>query len=415
MKAEILSVGTELLLGQITDTNAPYLAQHLSALGIDNYYISQVGDNLGRLVDALRRAWERSDLIVITGGLGPTEDDLTREAVAELLGEEMVVQPELEAHLRAFFARRGIPMPERNLKQATLIPSARAIPNPIGTAPGWWVEKDGHILVCMPGVPVEMKKMWEEQVVPRLQQRAGGQIILSRTLKIWGLGESTVEHLVAEHIRSTNPTLATYAKPDGIHLRLTAKAASRAEAEALIASFEPKLRAIVGDHIYGVDDETLAGVTGRLLREQGLWAAAMESVSGGLLASLITDAPGSSACFRGGIVAYDPSIKIASGVPAATIERHGVVSAETALAMARAARQRLDADIGLATTGVAGPDSLEGHPPGTVHVAIDDRGRTYVESTRYSTTRSEVKRRAAMTALYLLWRAARGAEQKPWR
>src|SRR5947209_14169473 len=191
MRAEILSCGTELLLGHITDTNATYLAKSLAALGIDLYFVSQVGDNQGRIVETLRRAWERSNLIIMTGGLGPTEDDLARESISALLGENMQVDPELEADLRAMFATRNSRMPERNVKQATLIPSAQALSNPLGTAPGWWVEKDGRIVVAMPGVPVEMKKMWEEQAVPRLQSRLpGGAVILSRTLKCIGIGES---------------------------------------------------------------------------------------------------------------------------------------------------------------------------------------------------------------------------------
>lgn len=405
MKAEILSVGTELLLGQIVDTNANYLAQQLAPLGIDLYYISQVGDNLGRLTETIRRALERSDLLIITGGLGPTEDDLTREAIAAALGEEMTVQPELEAELRAFFERRGRPMPFRNLKQATLIPSARALPNPIGTAPGWWVERDGKVIVAMPGVPVEMRKMWEEQVVPRLQRAHGGQVIVSRTLKTIGIGESHAEDLVADLIRSTNPTLATYAKPDGVHLRLTAKAANREEAERLLDPFERQVRERIGDWVYGYEQDTLAAVVGRLLRERGLSLATMESCTGGLLASQITDVPGASAYYRGGLVAYSREAKVAFGVDPGIVERHGMVSAETARAMAAAARARLGADVALATTGVAGPDSLEGKPPGTVHVALDLRGETRVESTQHLTTRGEVKRRTALDALTMLWRA----------
>src|SRR5256884_8271282 len=191
VRAEIISCGTELLLGHITDTNATFLAQSLSALGIDLYFVSQVGDNLGRIVETLKRAWERSDLIIMTGGLGPTEDDLARESISALLGETMQVDTVLETELRGIFAVRNVIMPERNVKQATLIPSARALRNPIGTAPGWWVEEDGHVVVAMPGVPVEMRKRWEEQAVPRLQTRlAGGGVILSRTLKCIGIGES---------------------------------------------------------------------------------------------------------------------------------------------------------------------------------------------------------------------------------
>src|SRR5258708_4850433 len=223
MRAEILSCGTELLLGHITDTNATYLAQSLASLGIDLYFVSQVGDNQGRIVETLRRAWERSDLIIMTGGLGPTEDDLARESISALLGEAMRVDPTLEAELRGIFAARHSVMPERNVKQATLIPSARAIPNPLGTAPGWWVEKDGHIIVAMPGVPREMYRMWEQEVIPRLSPYTGG-LIFTRILRVWGLGEAAVEERLGGLVRSNNPTLATYANSDSILGRFTAKA-----------------------------------------------------------------------------------------------------------------------------------------------------------------------------------------------
>ena len=229
MRAEIISCGTELLLGHITDTNATYLAQSLASLGIDLYFVSQVGDNQGRIVETLRRAWERSDLVVITGGLGPTEDDLARESISTMLGETMQVDPELEAELRAMFAARNSVMPERNIKQATLIPSAQVLPNPRGTAPGWWVEKDGHIIVAMPGVPREMYHMWENEVIPRLTPFTGG-LIFTRILRVWGLGESAVEERLGSVIHSNNPTVATYAKSDAIDVRITAKAETREHA-----------------------------------------------------------------------------------------------------------------------------------------------------------------------------------------
>ena len=267
MRAELLSVGTELLLGQIVDTNANHLAQELPHLGIDLYYVSSIGDNLGRLTDAFKRGIERSDLIIATGGVGPTEDDLTREAIAAAVGEEMVVQPELEADLRAWFARRGTGvMPERNVKQATTIPSGTFLPNPVGTAPGWWVEHKGTIIVAMPGVPREMYKMFEEQVIPRLAQRLEGGAIFSRTLKLIGIGESAAEEQVGDLIHSLNPTLATYAKLDGVHLRLTSKAATREEAEANVNNFEPKVRELVGQFIYGDENAQLPSVVGDLLR-----------------------------------------------------------------------------------------------------------------------------------------------------
>jgi nicotinamide-nucleotide amidase len=287
MRAEIVSIGTELLLGTITDTNASYLAQRLAALGIDCYYVSQVGDNLERIVGVLQRAWERSDLVVTTGGLGPTQDDLTREAIAALLGEEMVVDPELERHLVSLFARRGWHMPESNRKQATLVPSASAIPNPVGTAPGWWVSRAGangskeRVIVSMPGVPFEMKRMWEREVEPKLASDTSW-VIVSRTLKIMGLGESRVEEVVRDLMHGSNPTLAPYAKSDGIHLRLTAKAHDRAEAERLIAPLESQVRARLGDAIYGVDGDTPQGVVAELLDARGLTFAILEVGEGAI-------------------------------------------------------------------------------------------------------------------------------------
>jgi nicotinamide-nucleotide amidase len=296
MRAEIVSIGTELLLGTINDTNAQYLAQRLAELGIDCYYVSQVGDNPGRLKEVLQRAWQRSDLTVTTGGLGPTGDDLTREAIAEVLGEVPVVDPALEENLRAFFSRRGSAMPERNLKQATLIPSARAILNPVGTAPGWWVERQmdagAHVIVSMPGVPFEMKRMWENEVEPHLLASTG-TVIVSRTLKTLGLGESTVEEMVSDLMQGSNPTLAPYAKPDGVHLRITAKAADRDQGEVLISGLEQQVRARLGTAIYGIDSETPRSAVEKALAEVGLGVIVLE-IGDGALGSLAPALAGSS-------------------------------------------------------------------------------------------------------------------------
>jgi nicotinamide-nucleotide amidase len=404
MRAEILSIGTELLLGQIVDTNANFLAQQLPPLGLDLYYVSQIGDNLSRLAGAFQLALDRSDVVITSGGLGPTEDDLTREAIAEVFGEQARVMPELEAHLREFFARRGRAMPERNVKQATLIPSATVLPNPVGTAPGWWVERDGKVIACMPGVPHEMHKMWEEQVQPRLARRISGGAIVSRVLKLIGIGESNAEEVVGDLTRSVNPTLATYAKSDGIHLRLTAKAATPAEADTLLDAFEPRVRARVSDWVYGTDADTLPQVVGAMLRDRGLKLATAESATGGQLASLVTEAPGASDYFVAGYVAYSAEAKRALGVSAETIERHGTVAEATTQALAAAARERAGADVAVATTGNAGPGASEEKPVGILHVVVDVDGRQVCSETRYSTTRTEYKRRGALDALYLLWR-----------
>jgi nicotinamide-nucleotide amidase len=245
MKAELLSIGTELLLGQIVDTNANYLAGRLALLGIDCLHMQTVGDNLGRAKQAFERALSRSDLVVATGGLGPTEDDLTREAIAAALGETPAVDPGLEADLGAWFSGRGIVMPERNRKQAWLIPSARALPNPNGTAPGWDVRKDGKRIVAMPGVPREMTPMWES-VEPSL---TGGGALRWRTLKLLGIGESAVEEKLAELVRSTSPTVATYAKNDGVHVRVADKASTSAEADEHVAAMERTIRERLGEYV----------------------------------------------------------------------------------------------------------------------------------------------------------------------
>jgi len=404
VKAEILSIGTELLLGQIVDTNANFLAQQLPALGLDLYYVSQVGDNLQRLADAFERGLERSDVIITSGGLGPTEDDLTREAIAQVMGEQLEIQPHLEEELRAFFVRRGRTMPERNVKQATTIPSGTYLPNPVGTAPGWWVERSGKVIVSMPGVPHEMHKMWEEQAQPRLARLITGGVIVSRTLKLVGIGESHAEEALGDLTHSPNPTLATYAKSDGIHLRLTAKAAARAEAERRLDEFEPRVRERVSEWVYGGESDSFPAVVGALLRQKRLKLAVAESATGGQLASLITEAPGASDYFVAGYVAYSAKAKQALGVSPEILAKYGTVAQATTQALAAAARQASGADVAVATTGNAGPDASEDKPVGLLHMVVDIQGRQVCQETRYSTTRTEYKRRGALEALHLLWR-----------
>lgn len=402
MRAEILSCGTELLLGHITDTNATYLAQSLSALGIDLYFVSQVGDNLGRIVETLKRAWERSDIIIMTGGLGPTEDDLARESISTLLGETMQVDPQLEAELRGMFAARNATMPERNVKQATLIPSAQALPNPRGTAPGWWVEKDKHIIVAMPGVPREMYRMWEYEVLPRLEPYTGG-LIFTRILRVSGMGESTVEERLDALLHRDNPTIATYAKQDAVDVRITAKSEDKAEAEHMVAEMEQQVRGILGHYIFGVNRDTLQSVIGKILQERKQSLAVMESLTGGLLSSTLTDAQNSSRHFIGGVAAYSVKVKEQMGVPHEIIEKYGTISEETARAMAHAIRERLEADYGMGITGVAGPDEQEGKPVGTVHIAIEGPdGVVTAMGPGWRGGREDNKRHAVLAALNLL-------------
>ena len=299
MRAELLSIGTELLLGQIVDTNSAYLAGRLAGLGIDLLYMSTVGDNLARATETVRRATERSELVVCTGGLGPTEDDLTREAIAAALGETAAVDPALEAELRAWFAGRGAPMPERNRKQAWLIPSARALPNPLGTAPGWDVRAGRARIVAMPGVPREMTRMWELEVEPSLAARS---VLRSRTLKLLGIGESSVEEALDELVRSTAPTVATYAKNDGVHIRITDKGDDEAQVLARIESMDRAIRARIGQHVWGADADTLGSVVGAALTARGWRLAVGEALTGGEIARTLSDTEGSGEWLAGAVV-----------------------------------------------------------------------------------------------------------------
>ena len=409
MKAEIVAIGTEILLGEIVDTNSAYLAQQLPELGIDLYFKSVVGDNLGRIVDTLQRGWDRSDLIIITGGLGPTDDDLTREGIARLLGETPAVEPGLEQRLRGFFESRGYPMPESNIKQAWLIPSSRALDNPRGTAPGWWVERDGRVIVCMPGVPPEMERMWTHEVRPELERRSTGQVLVTRTLKTLGIGEGTVDEMARPVYNTPGIGVGTYARADGVHLRLGAKAPTREEAQALIQPVEDELDAIFGNAIWGRDADTLEGHILQLFTARNATLATMESCTGGLLASTLTDVPGASSYFRGGFVTYWNDAKVDECVDADLIAEHGVVSPEVAGAMARAAQRGLEADYGVGITGVAGTEPEDGVPPGTVHIAVAaPGGETATSSMTFNQGRAAVKRRAVTTALLLLRRALSG-------
>ena len=302
-------------MGELTDTNASLIASRLPPLGIQLQWVSQVGDNLAMLAEAFTRGFGRSDIIFTSGGLGPTQDDLTREAIARALGEDMKVEDELLKQLREHFSRRGTDMPATNIKQATLIPSAHTIPNRRGTAPGWWVDKDSRIIVAMPGPPAELQGIWEEEVDPRLRQKARGQIILSRNIKTSGLSEGGLDEMVSEYLGKDNPYLGIYSKPDGIHLRIIARGPDEESAKRLIQPVEEALISIVGPYIWGYDDETPEQAVGLLLAQKGLTLATMESCTGGLLASSITDEPRSSHYFNGGVVVYgtDTSAWIKNG------------------------------------------------------------------------------------------------------
>ena len=404
MFAEIVSIGTEILMGEIIDTNSGYLAHQLPGLGIELREVSIVGDDLNALSNVLDRAWRRSDVTITTGGLGPTPDDLTREAISQVLKEEMAVDDELLRQLKEVFRNRGLPMPSHNLKQAALIPSAQGLENAVGTAPGWWVEQDGHIIVAMPGPPGEMKLMWHNHAVARLQRLKQEASIVTRTIKTFGLPEAAISEMISPLFGSKNPYLGIYARPDGVFLRAIARASNDSEAQQLLRPMEEEIRSVLRDNIWGQDDETMEERIGQILRERGETLATMESFTGGLLASTITDVAGSSDYFRGGVVAYSNGAKIAHGVDGGLIEKHGAVSPEVAEAMAMAVCKVMGAQAGIGTTGAAGPSGLEGRPAGSVFIGVAYRGRSKAVGGRYPPDRSLVKRRGVTQAMLAMIR-----------
>jgi nicotinamide-nucleotide amidase len=396
MKAEIIPVGTEILLGNIIDTNSSFLANELPLLGIDLYFISTAGDNQKRLVDTLKQAWKRADLIITTGGLGPTQDDITREAIGELVNEELKVDERLWQELQDLLRHYLGEIPQSNIRQATIIPSAQIIPNRMGTAPGWWVEKDKHIIIALPGPTDEMKMMWKEGILPKLKQRVTGEVILSRVIKTFRLAEAKVDELVAHISKLSNPTLATYINPDGVYLRITAKAKEKTEAQRLIAQSEEQIRNILSPYIWGADDDTLGSVIGELLRAKNWSLATMESCTEGLLCSIIASGRESCTYFRGGLLACCDEAKIACGVDTSTIEQYGKEKTQVAKAMADTARRNLKTDIGMGVEGNIDPDKNSGEA--FIGLSSDKFEQTFTHRLRGN--RSRMKQRAVYAALF---------------
>ena len=397
--AELISVGTELLRGEVIDTNAVYLASELPLLGIELQAMSTAADDREQLCLLLQQAMARSDLVIAGGGLGPTEDDLTRDCIASVLNEEMTVDPDMEQQLRTMFSRTGREMPAHNIKQALLIPSAKSLPNPRGTAPGWWVEKNDKTVVALPGPPRELKPMWKNEVMPRLKSRFPGEEILSRTIKTFVIAEARVSELVQSFFQSSNPTLGIYSHPDGIHIRMIA---CGDKARQILDTAETQLEEILAPHVWGKDSDTLEGIICGWLSQRGLTLATMEDGTGGLLANVIADAPESPGCYRGGLVACSNETKAVWGVSPEVIEQHGAISAEVAEAMAVAARDRLSADFGLGTTPVARVDNPEGKQPGLAFIGVADMWGTQTWQQNYPPTWEGVRNRAAISALFRL-------------
>jgi nicotinamide-nucleotide amidase len=373
LRCEVVAVGTELLLGQIVDTNSSWIGEQLALAGIDSLWQTKVGDNLERIVAAFRLALGRSDAVIVCGGLGPTQDDITRNAIAEVMGVELVQDDAVLARIEQMFAARGRVMAANNALQAQVPVGARTIPQQPGTAPGLICPIGDKVLYAVPGVPREMKVMVTESIIPDLQERMGERAaIVSRVLRTWGLAESTLAEEIAPRLDALeatgNPTLAFLASGiEGIKVRITAKAPTHEEALALIEAEDAELRAILGTTVFGVDADTMERAAGYLLEEKGWSLGIAESMTGGLVSSRVVDVPGSSGWFRGGVVSYASEVKHdVLGVP----DDLPVISGECAIAMAEGVRKVVGSDVGLAVTGVAGPAEQEGQPVGTVWLGL---------------------------------------------
>ena len=425
MRCEVLAVGTELLLGQVVDTNSALIGDRLALSGIDSHFQTKVGDNPARIAEALRIALGRSDAVVVCGGLGPTSDDITREAIAEVLGVELVRDPAMVERIRAFFAARQRDMAPSNARQADLPDGATFIPQERGTAPGLICPVGeggtGKVVYAIPGVPLEMAEMLDRAVVPDLKRRSGStSTILSRMVRTWGVPESTLGELVAGRVEAlegcpgpsgpgsgvANPTIAFLASGiEGIKIRITAKGSSEAEATAMLDGEETELRAVLGDLVFGVDDQSMERVVADLLAAQGRSIGVAESLTGGLVGARLAETEGASAWFRGSIVAYDSQVKYdLLGVPEGP-----VVSSQAAAAMATGACRALGADVGLGVTGVAGPTRQEDQPVGTVFMAVALDGRAEVAEAHFPGDRQHIRQLATISLLDLLRRQLLGA------
>ncbi len=417
MRCEIVAIGTELLLGQIVDTNSSFIGERLADSGIDCNFAVKVGDNLGRIVQALRDALARSEAVIACGGLGPTQDDITRQAIATVMNVELVRDEALAEAIRQMFASHGRRMPDSNLSQADVPAGATPIPQRRGTAPGLICPVGHKVVYAVPGVPHEMREMVERAVLPDLRARAAARgeeaVIRSRTLRTWGLAESALGETLAGRIDELDqarrqgiaaaPTIAFLASGiEGLKVRLTVKASSEREALAALAAEEGEVRKLLGDIVFGVDDESVESAAAAKLCAAGLSLGVAESLTGGIVAARLVNIPGTSGWFRGAVVAYHTAVKTGVlGVP----EGMPVVSADCAVAMAEGVRKVVGSDVGLSTTGVAGPDEQEGKPVGTVFIGIAmPGGRSEAVALTLPGARDQVRQYASISAIDLLRR-----------
>ncbi len=379
MKAAILSVGTELLFGQITNTNTVYLSRQLNMLGYDVMYHYTVGDNPKRMAEMIRLAFSDCDLVLTTGGLGPTQDDLTKEIACQVMDDELVLMDDVLAGLLQYFDNLGEAMTENNKKQAVMPSRAEVFDNETGSAPGFALEKDGKFIVCMPGPPGEMKPMFQNHVKPFLQKMSE-EVIYYRMVRAFGIGESRLETELLELIDGqSDPTLATYAKEGECALRIASKRRTLPEAQKAVDDMLEKVKALVGEYIYSCDDEELVQVVARKLMEKDLTISCAESCTGGKFAAVLTDIPGISKCFQRGFVTYSNEAKVEQlGVSPVTLERFGAVSEEIAREMAEGLARVSGSDICVSVTGIAGPGgATETKPVGLIYVGLRYQGKTY--------------------------------------
>ncbi len=405
MTAEILSIGTELLLGNIANTDAQIISQGLSELGINVYFHTVVGDNPARIKQAVEIARNRSDIIITTGGLGPTYDDITKETLAECFGKRLVRDDSSLERIGEYFAQIGAEISESNARQAMLPEGCVVLDNDWGTAPGCAFEADGKHVIMLPGPPRECEPMFKERAVPYLR-KLSDSVLVSRNIRIFGMGESAVEDILHEYMQSqVNPTVAPYAKEGEVMIRVTAKAENERDAYAMTEPVVDKVAEMLGDVVYGVDIESLEEAVMLLLKERGLTLASAESCTGGLLSARMTELPGVSAVFVGGVCAYSNDVKINNlSVPEEVINQYGAVSEQVVYSMAENVRKKLGADIGISISGVAGPAASESKPVGTVCIGVSSHMGTEAYTFKLRGNRSRIRTASVNRALDLVRR-----------